>query len=200
MSFRYRTLEIADVILIEPQIFSDERGYFMETYKGSDFVAHGILDHFVQDNHSHSKQGVLRGLHYQVPPYAQSKLVRVLQGTVFDVAVDMRKGSPSYGQWVGIVLSDENQHMLYVPRGFAHGFCVLSESADVMYKVDQEYSPQHEAGIVWNDPEIGIRWPLQDPVLSFRDATYPCLRHIAPVFLYDTGPQHSVIHPGGSAP
>lgn len=200
MAFLYRTLEIPDVLLVEPQIFRDERGYFMESYKGSDFVAHGIRDHFVQDNHSHSKRGVLRGLHYQEPPYAQSKLVHVIQGTVFDVAVDIRKGSPSYGQWVGTTLSDANQHMLYVPRGFAHGFCVLSESAEVMYKVDQEYSPQHEAGIVWNDPELAIRWPIQDPILSVRDATYPHLRNIAPVFFYHTGPQPSVIQPGGSAP
>lgn len=134
MPFRFQRLEIPEVILVEPVLFCDERGFFMETYKFSDFSAFGIKERFVQDNHSRSIKGVLRGLHYQNPPRAQGKLVRVIRGEVFDVAVDIRKGSPTYGRWVGVVLSEENKLMLYVPPGFAHGFCVLSEVTEVVYK------------------------------------------------------------------
>lgn len=178
MTFKFTRLEIPDVILIEPKVFSDERGFFMEAYKHSDFVAFGIPVTFVQDNHSRSTRGVLRGLHYQNPPKAQGKLVRVVSGEIFDVAVDIRlaRGSPTYGKWVGIRLSAKNKQMLYIPPGFAHGLCVLSEVAEVIYKVTEEFSPRHEAGIIWNDPEIGIHWPIEHPILSPKDAALPMLR------------------------
>lgn len=184
MPFSFRRLEIPDVVMIEPRVFRDERGFFMESYKHSEFAAFGIQERFVQDNHSRSKKGVLRGLHYQNPPRAQGKLVRAVSGEIFDVAVDIRKGSPTYGRWVGVNLSEENIRMLYIPAGFAHGFMTLSDVADVMYKTTDEYSPEHEAGIIWNDPEIGIEWPLAEPVLSPRDARWPGLRDAVNQFLY----------------
>lgn len=170
MPFQYRRLEIPDVVLVTAQNFKDDRGYFLETFKLSDFIAHGISEPFVQDNLSHSVKGVLRGLHYQKHPKAQAKLVSVVRGKIFDVAVDIRKGSPTYGQWVGEVLSDECFRMLYIPVGFAHGFCVLSDEADVIYKVTEEYAPELDRGILWNDPEIGIEWPIAEPILSPKDA------------------------------
>lgn len=176
MPFQFSRLAIPDVVLIEPQAFIDERGCFMESYKRSDFVAFGIREEFVQDNHSRSTRGVLRGLHYQRPPRSQAKLVRVVVGEIFDVAVDIRKGSPTYGKWVGEILSAENRCMLYVPPGFAHGFCVLSKVAEGLYMASEEYSPEHEAGIIWNDPEIGIHWPIERPILSKKDAALPRLR------------------------
>lgn len=185
MPFQFKRLKIPDVILIEPKVFSDERGFFMETYKYSDFAAFGIKEQFVQDNHSRSKKGVLRGLHYQRPPKAQGKLVRVVVGEIFDVAVDIRKGSPWYGKWVGVTLSAENKLMLYIPPGFAHGFCVLSEEAEVVYKVTEEYSPEHDAGILWNDPGIGIQWPVKDPIVSPKDARLPLLREVGDDFVYE---------------
>ncbi|WP_369425121.1 dTDP-4-dehydrorhamnose 3,5-epimerase [Methanothrix sp.] len=184
MPFSFRRLEIPDVVMIEPRVFRDERGFFMESYKHSEFAAFGIKERFVQDNHSRSKKGVLRGLHYQNPPRAQGKLVRAVSGEIFDVAVDIRKGSPTYGRWVGVNLSEENMRMLYIPAGFAHGFLTLSDVADVMYKTTDEYSPEHEAGIIWNDPEIGIKWPLDEPVLSPRDARWPGLRDAVNRFVY----------------
>lgn len=184
MPFSFRRLEIPDVIMIEPGVFRDERGFFMESYKHSEFAAFGIKERFVQDNHSRSKKEVLRGLHYQNPPRAQGKLVRAVSGEIFDVAVDIRKGSPTYGRWVGVNLSEENMRMLYIPAGFAHGFLTLSDVADVMYKTTDEYSPEHEAGIIWNDPEIGIKWPLDEPVLSPRDARWPGLRDAVNRFVY----------------
>jgi len=162
--------------MIEPKIFGDLRGFFMETYKQSDFEAAGIKNQFIQDNCSRSKRGVLRGLHYQIEPYAQSKLIRCIKGVIFDVAVDIRKGSPFFGQWVGEELSDENKRMLYVPAGFAHGFLVVSDYAEIMYKCDQEYSPEHEKGILWNDPQLAIDWPASDPLVSERDTHLPQLR------------------------
>jgi len=161
MPFTFTRLAIPDVVLIEPRVFPDERGFFMESYKYSEFAAFGIKEHFVQDNHSRSKKGVLRGLHYQRPPKAQGKLVRVVVGEIFDVGVDIRlaraiekdgsiaraKGSPTYGKWVGERLSAENKRMLYIPPGFAHGFCVLSEEAEVLYKTTEEYAPEYDAGI-----------------------------------------------------
>lgn len=176
MPFTFEQLEIPDVIYVEAQAFADERGYFLETYKHSAFLANGIPSGFVQDNLSHSRRGVLRGLHYQKNPMAQAKLVMVLRGEIFDVAVDIRKGSATYGQWVGMTLSADRFHMLYIPVGFAHGFCVLSDEADVLYKVTQEYAPDLDRGIVWNDPEIGVRWPVTDPLLSTKDAELPPLR------------------------
>ena len=176
MPFTFKRLEIPEIILVEPKVFHDERGFFMETYKYSDFAAFGVAEHFVQDNHSRSTKGVLRGLHYQNPPKAQGKLVRVVVGEIFDVGVDIRKGSPTYGKWVGEILSAENKRMLYIPPGFAHGFCVLSDVAEVLYKTTAEYAPECEAGIIWNDPEIGIRWPIEHPILSAKDAALPPLR------------------------
>ena len=184
MPFTFKRLEIPDVILIEPRVFQDVRGFFMETYKYSDFAAFGIAERFVQDNHSRSVKGVLRGLHYQNPPHAQGKLIRVVVGEVFDVAVDIRKGSPTYGKWVGVKLSAENRRMLYIPPGFAHGFCVLSDVAEVVYKVTAEYAPECEAGIIWNDPGIGIEWPIKHPIISSKDAQWPTLREAVNGFNY----------------
>lgn len=174
MPFRFQELEIPGVMRIEAQRFEDARGFFMETYKASPFAAHGIPA-FVQDNYSHSVRGVLRGLHYQQQPKAQGKLVSALTGRIFDVAVDIRPDSPTYRRWVGEELSRENGHMLYIPPGFAHGFCVLSEEADVVYKVTEEYAPELDRGIMWNDPQIGIRWPVSEPILSPKDAQLPSL-------------------------
>ena len=189
MPFRFTRLEIPEVVLIEPAVFSDERGFFMEAYKYSEFAAFGISERFLQDNHSRSRKGVLRGLHYQNPPKAQGKLVRVVAGESFDVAVDIRKGSPTYGRWVGATLSAENKAMLYIPAGFAHGFCVLSEAAEVLYKTTAEYAPECEAGIIWNDSEIGIRWPVEDPIVSPKDAGWPPLKEAVNGFAYRPGRQ-----------
>jgi dTDP-4-dehydrorhamnose 3,5-epimerase len=178
MAFKFQRLNIPDVILIEAQAFEDQRGLFMESYKRSDFSANGIHDTFVQDNYSHSLRRVLRGLHYQKHPKVQAKLVTVLRGEIFDVAVDIRRGSPTYAQWVGKVLSAEACRLLYIPVGFAHGFCVLSEEADVLYKVTAEYAPELDRGVIWDDPEIGIRWPINDPTVSPKDAELPPL-HLA---------------------
>lgn len=185
MPFSFQRLEIPEVVLIEPKVFQDGRGFFMETYKFSDFAAFGIAERFVQDNHSRSKKSVIRGLHYQNPPKAQGKLVRAVVGEIFDVAVDIRRGSPTYGKWVGEKLSSENKRMLYIPPGFAHGFCVLSAEAEVVYKVTEEYAPEHEAGIIWNDPDIGISWPIANPIISEKDAALPCLKEAENRFIYN---------------
>jgi dTDP-4-dehydrorhamnose 3,5-epimerase len=176
MPFRFTPAVIRDVILIEPRIFPDDRGFFMETYKRSEFAAHGIDETFVQCNQSKSARGTLRGLHYQRNPKAQGKLVRALSGTIYDVAVDLRQGSPTYRQWVGEVLSAKNRQMLYVPIGFAHGFCVTSDEAEVSYMTTAEYAPELEAGVIWNDPDLRIEWPIADPQLSQRDRAWPALR------------------------
>ncbi len=173
MPFQFRKLEIPDVILIEPEVFADNRGFFLETYQLEAFDANGIELEFVQDNQSRSTRGVLRGLHYQLPPRAQGKLIRAVRGSVFDVAVDIRSGSPTFGRWVGEELSAENSRMLYVPPGFAHGFCVLSDEVDILYKTSDAYAPELERGIIWNDPEIGIRWPIGDVILSEKDSRLP---------------------------
>ena len=186
MPFTFETLRIPDVQLIKPRVFGDARGFFMETYKRTEFEAAGISGAFVQANHSRSARGVLRGLHYQKSPRAQGKLMTVVTGAIFDVAVDIRAGSPTYGAWVGEVLSGDNHHFLYVPPGFAHGFCVLSESVDLIYQVTDEYSPEHERGILWNDPEVGIEWPIQVPELSARDAVQPRLSEADNNFVYET--------------
>lgn len=177
MPFQFQRMEIPEIVRVTPKRFEDTRGFFLETYKWSDFEAFGLTYSFVQDNLSHSRRGVLRGMHYQNPPRAQAKLVTVLRGTIFDVAVDIRRGSPTYGQWIGVTLSANNPQMLLVPPGFAHGFCVLSEEADLTYKVSAEYAPDLERGFLWNDPDIGIRWPVSDPILSDRDAQLPPLCH-----------------------
>jgi dTDP-4-dehydrorhamnose 3,5-epimerase len=160
--------ELPGVVVVEPKVFADERGFFMETYHQPRFAAAGINLPFVQDNHSLSKKGVLRGLHYQIR-HAQGKLVRVVQGEIFDVAVDVRRSSPTFGRWVGTNLSDANRRQLYIPPGFAHGFCVLSDSAEVLYKTTDVYSPADERTLLWNDPTVGIRWPVHEPVISAKD-------------------------------
>ena len=162
---------IDGLLTIEPKIFADPRGMFYEVYSENKYEEYGIPC-FVQDNHSVSKKGVLRGLHYQVNP-GQGKLVRVTRGEVFDVAVDIRKQSPTYGKWWGLSLSETNNFQLYIPIGFAHGFCVLSESAEVLYKCSDYYSPENERGILWNDPDLAIDWPVKDPILSEKDAVSP---------------------------
>jgi dTDP-4-dehydrorhamnose 3,5-epimerase len=176
MPFEFHRAEIPDVVVIEPRLFRDGRGFFMEFYKRSDFAAHGIGEIFVQSNHSRSAAGILRGLHYQKNPKAQGKLVRTVFGEVFDVAVDLRRGSPNYGKWVGLTLSAGDPTMIYIPAGFAHGFCVVSEAAEVLYMTTEEYSPAEESGVVWDDPELAIRWPVTHPQLSERDRNWPRLR------------------------
>jgi len=184
MAFEFQRMDIPDVVLVKAQTFEDERGFFMESYKRSAFSANGIDDNFVQDNYSHSFRGVLRGLHYQKHPRAQAKLVTVLRGEIFDVAVDIRRGSPTYGRWVGRILSAGDGCLLYIPVGFAHGFCVLTEEADIFYKVTTEYAPELDRGIVWNDPAIGIRWPVPTPALSPKDARLPSFEASENDFLY----------------
>jgi len=161
--------KIPEVIVLEPQTFSDSRGFFLETYNERGFHDLGITERFVQDNQSHSKKGVLRGLHFQIEK-AQGKLVRVLQGEIFDVAVDLRPGSKTYGNWAAARLTSTNHHMIWIPKGFAHGFCTLSETADVAYKVTDFYSPQYERTLLWNDPDVAIDWPFEgEPILSDKD-------------------------------
>jgi dTDP-4-dehydrorhamnose 3,5-epimerase len=161
--------KISGVVVLEPTVFSDARGFFLEIYNERTFAELGIKEHFVQDNQSHSKKGVLRGLHYQ-HPHAQGKLVRVLQGEIFDVAVDLRPGSATFGKWVGERLSSANKKMIWIPKGCAHGFYILSETADVSYKVSDFWAPQFEKTLVWNDPQVGIAWPLEgEPILSEKD-------------------------------
>jgi len=170
--------KIPDVILIAPRLFEDARGFFYEGYRRDVFAANGIPAEFVQDNYSKSAKGTVRGLHYQVPPKAQAKLIQVLRGAVFDVAVDLRRGSPTFGQWVGRALSSANHHLLHIPTGFAHGFCALEDETLVMYKVSDVYSPAHERGLLWNDPALRIDWPMLDVgyQLSERDRRYPLLK------------------------
>jgi dTDP-4-dehydrorhamnose 3,5-epimerase len=176
MPFNFTKLEIPDILLVEPEIFKDARGFFAETYKSSDFARAGIKEHFVQDNYSYSIKGVLRGMHYQKKPHAQGKLVHCIKGKIFDVAVDIRKNSRTFGRWVGVELSEENNFVLYVPPAFAHGFVVLSESAHVIYKCTKEYSLENDRGIIWNDPDVGIKWPVKTPVLSEKDMKHPRLK------------------------
>lgn len=159
------------VVIIEPRVFADARGFFFESYHAERYAAAGLPLRFVQDNHSCSAPGTLRGLHYQLR-HPQGKLIRVLRGSILDVAVDIRKGSPSFGRWVGVVLSAENKRQLYVPPGYAHGFCVPEEASEVEYKCTDFYTPEDEHGILWSDPTIGITWPVKTPVLSDRDRAY----------------------------
>jgi dTDP-4-dehydrorhamnose 3,5-epimerase len=165
---------LPEVLLITPRFFGDERGFFLETYSERDFAAVGITARFVQDNQSRSKRGVLRGLHYQLQ-HPQGKLVRATRGKIFDAAVDIRRGSPRFGKWVGVLLDDDKKQALWIPPGFAHGFCVLSDEADVAYKATDFYTPLAERGILWNDPLIGIEWPIKDPILSDKDLKYDLL-------------------------
>ena len=165
------------VLLLQPNVFEDKRGFFMETYREDRYKGIGIKCNFVQDNLSYSTKGTLRGLHYQ-SPNAQAKLVQVVQGEVFDVTVDIRKGSTTFGQWTSTILSDENKHQLFVPEGFAHGFCVLSKTAIFQYKCSDFYAPYNEKGLLWSDSDLSIKWPINTPVLSKKDKTFPTLREI----------------------
>jgi dTDP-4-dehydrorhamnose 3,5-epimerase len=170
-------LNIPDMFLIEPQVFGDDRGFFFESFNQNKFEeATGLKINFVQDNHSKSVKGVLRGLHYQLPPKAQGKLVRVIQGEVFDVAVDLRQSSPTFGKWVGEILSGDNKKQLWIPEGFAHGFLTLSDTAEFLYKTTDFYSPEHEQSILWDDETIGINWPMQEVSLSSKDNAAPSFK------------------------
>jgi dTDP-4-dehydrorhamnose 3,5-epimerase len=175
----FEKLEIEGLVIIKPKVFADDRGFFMESYKKSAFEENGIFIDFVQDNHSKSTKGVLRGLHFQREPYAQDKLVRVTQGEVFDVAVDLRKDSPTFGKWHGVHLSAENKVMFLIPKGFAHGFMVLSENAEFEYKVSNVYNKESDGGLLWNDMDIGINWPIEgEPILSEKDKIQPTLKDL----------------------
>lgn len=176
MPFQFSRLEIPELILIEPKVFPDSRGFFMETYKESEFIKAGILEKFIQDNHSLSKKGVIRGLHYQLQPKPQGKLVRVIKGKIWDVAVDIRKNSPTFKKWIGVELSEENHQMFYIPAGFAHGFIALSDEVHLMYKCTEEWDGKLDKGIRWNDPEIGVQWPVKSPIVSDKDKILPLLK------------------------
>lgn len=185
MPFRLSRQSIPDVVLIEGPRFSDDRGFFQETYRLSEFATGSIPAPFTQLSHSRSKRGVLRGLHYQKRPKAQAKLISVVRGEIFDVVVDIRRGSPAYGDWVSAVLSDSSRGILYIPEGFAHGFCVLSDEADIMYALTAEHDPALDRGILWSDPRIGISWPVRHPILSDKDAALPPLEAADNNFAYE---------------
>jgi dTDP-4-dehydrorhamnose 3,5-epimerase len=177
-------LSIHDVLLIEPQVFGDDRGFFYESFNQNKFEdAIGKKINFLQDNHSKSVKGVLRGLHYQLTPKAQGKLVRVIQGEVFDVAVDLRQSSPTFGKWVGEIISADNKKQLWIPEGFAHGFLTLSDTAEFLYKTTDFYSPEHERSIIWNDPNINIVWPLEQVFLSNKDSKALFFRDLNEIFI-----------------
>ncbi|MFH1022564.1 MAG: dTDP-4-dehydrorhamnose 3,5-epimerase [Planctomycetota bacterium] len=178
MPFRFQPLSLAGAVRIEPRLFSDERGYFLETYQRAAFRAAGIQDEFVQDNRSRSAKHVLRGLHFQHEPFAQGKLVHVVHGEAWDVIVDIRRGSPSFGKWEAVVLSEENRRMVYVPPGFAHGFIAMADGTELLYKVTADYAPSRDAGVVWNDPDLGIAWPVENPILSSKDRALPRFRDV----------------------
>lgn len=176
MSFEFEQTEIDDVILIKSEIFNDKRGFLLENYDKNEFSNAGISTEFILEFYSQSKQNVLRGLHQQSEPYQQAKLVHCFSGVIFDVAVDVRAGSNTYGEYVSCILSEDNRHSLYIPRGFLHGFVTLSDSALVQYKVDNEYAPEHECGVIWNDQIIGIEWPVENPLISEKDQQWPQLQ------------------------
>jgi len=178
MPFQMRTTPIDGLLVIEPKVFADERGFFMESFKASDFAAFGITQNFVQDNHSKSRKGVIRGLHFQRAPYAQGKLVRVTRGRAWDVAVDLRKGSPTFGTWCAVELSADNHLLFWIPEGFAHGFLALEDDTELLYKCTAEYNPTSDGGVRWKDPDIGVGWPQigVSPLLSSKDAVLPLLK------------------------
>ena len=179
MPFVFERLKIEDLILVRPKVFGDNRGFFAECYKKSDFALNGINVDFVQDNHSKSSKGVLRGLHYQQSPYAQAKLVRCIKGRIYDVAVDIRPDSKSFGKYVKVELSEDNKYMLYIPEGFAHGFVVLSDEAELIYKTSAEYAPEYDSGIRWDDKDLNIDWGIDfEPVLSEKDKNLPYLKEL----------------------
>ncbi len=175
MEFRFEPLAIPDVLLVHHEIIRDQRGFFLESFREAPFMKRGI-PRFVQDNHARSSGKVLRGLHYQIRPAGIGKLVRCLRGRIFDVAVDIRKGSPTYKKWVGAELTEENCRMVFIPEGFAHAYCALTDECEVFYKTTGYYSPQHDRGFRWNDPEVRVQWPIADPVLSPKDANAPLLK------------------------
>lgn len=176
--------DIPGVVIVEPRVFGDHRGYFFESFSEREFAGQVCEVKFVQDNESKSSYGVLRGLHFQKPPYAQSKLVRVVQGKVLDVSVDIRRGSPTFGKHVAVELSEDNKRQVFIPKGFAHGFVVLSETAVFQYKCDEYYAPQSEGAIAWNDPDLGIDWqlPAEDLILSAKDSGHSCLKDLPVIF------------------
>ncbi|HNS31348.1 MAG TPA: dTDP-4-dehydrorhamnose 3,5-epimerase [bacterium] len=173
MLFEFKEVSIKGLLLIYPRVFYDKRGYFLESYQESAFRKHGIPTTFVQDNHSYSSKGTLRALHYQIHPYCQGKLIRVVTGAVWDVTVDLRKGSDTYGKWFGLELDSKEKNMLWIPEGFAHGFTALTDDVNLIYKMTKEYNRKCERGIIWNDPDIGIEWPVENPVMSERDLLHP---------------------------
>ena len=179
MTFEFEKQKIEDVILVKPKFFGDNRGFFMETYKKSEFFKNGIQEEFVQDNHSKSTAQVLRGLHYQAKPYGQAKLVRCLKGKIYDVAVDIRKSSKTFGQYVKVELSEENKHMLFIPDGFAHGFVALTNDVELLYKTSREYAPNADRGLIWNDEDLNIDWEINfEPILSEKDKVQPKFKDI----------------------
>ena len=179
----FRPTKIPDVVLLVPKVFGDDRGFFLETFRADEFARECASVEFVQDNHSRSTRGILRGLHYQ-NPRPQGKLVRVTAGEVYDVVVDLREGSPTFGQHISRELSARNREQLYVPEGFAHGFCTLEPDTEVIYKVTDYYAPKHDHGILWNDPALGIDWPVTDPLLSDKDRTHPRLADLPEYFAH----------------
>lgn len=179
MPFEFKKYDIDGVMLVIPKVFNDERGFFLERYKKSEFKANGIDVEFNQDNHSKSTKGVLRGLHFQAFPKEQAKLVSCIKGEILDVAVDIRKNSPTFGKWISEKLTEENKHMLYIPAGFAHGFVVLSDEAELLYKASNEFSKEHDRGVLWNDPDINVNWGIDfEPILSEKDKNQPRLKEI----------------------
>lgn len=176
MAFKFNPTGIEGLTIIDSDKFGDKRGFFMETFRESLFFEGGIKAHFKQDNCSFSTKGVLRGLHYQLAPHTQGKLVRVVEGSIWDVALDIRKNSPTFGKWHGVELNEDNNLAFYIPPGFAHGFVVLSDVALVIYKSTEEYKPESERGIRWNDPAVGIKWPTENPKIAERDANFPLLK------------------------
>ncbi len=176
MPFTFEKLDLEGVILVTPKIFKDSRGFFLETYKASDFYIGGIQESFIQDNRSFSSKNVLRGIHFQRHPRPQGKLVSCLNGSIFDVAVDLREDSPTFKQWVGVELSEDNKQMLYIPPGFGHGFATLSEFAEISYKCTNEYNYSLDGGIIWNDPDLNVDWKIENPLLSDKDLKLPSLK------------------------
>lgn len=178
MPFVFEQTSIDGLLIITSRLFPDDRGFFMETYKESDFIKAGINERFVQDNHSRSSKGTLRGLHFQRPPFAQAKLVRCTRGRLWDVAIDLRPSSPTYKQWHGVELSEENRVMFFIPAGFAHGFVALEDGTELQYKCSAEYNAQSDGGVRWDDPELAIDWPIKDVLVSLKDAALPYLKDI----------------------
>jgi dTDP-4-dehydrorhamnose 3,5-epimerase len=180
---KFTETRLSGVWIIEPVVHEDGRGFFLESFAEREMEEHGLPSNFVQDNHARSRAvGVVRGLHFQKPPMSQTKLVRVVRGEVFDVAVDLRRQSKTFRKWQGFTLSEANKRMLYIPQGFAHGYCTLSADTEFLYKVDSYYSPAHDAGIRWNDPSLGIAWPVENPVVSDKDSRLPLLGEIETPF------------------